>query len=243
LFFLDPWGYKGLTLDLIGAAIKDWGCECILFFNYNRINPGIANIAVSSLMEGLFGSRRTELLRQRLRGLAPDQRQNAILDTFIEALGEVGGSHVLPFVFESEDRDRTSHYVVFVSKHFRGYHLMKEVMSGLSTDDSEIKRLEYVPVRSGQMKLFPRRGRINDLRSLKDFLTDRCQGQSCPVLQIYESNTVNTPYTLANVKDALIELEAEGKITVSEPASSRRKFRGKVTMADKLTVTFPPKGT
>ena len=37
LCFIDPWGYKGLTLDLIGQAIKSWGCDCIFFFNYNRI--------------------------------------------------------------------------------------------------------------------------------------------------------------------------------------------------------------
>ncbi len=37
LFFVDPWGYKGLTLKLINSVLKDWGCDCILFFNYNRI--------------------------------------------------------------------------------------------------------------------------------------------------------------------------------------------------------------
>ncbi|MCU0541546.1 MAG: three-Cys-motif partner protein TcmP [Oscillatoriaceae cyanobacterium Prado104] len=34
LFFIYPWGYKGLSLELIGAIIKDWGCDCI-FFNIN----------------------------------------------------------------------------------------------------------------------------------------------------------------------------------------------------------------
>ncbi|GAI24039.1 unnamed protein product, partial [marine sediment metagenome] len=38
LFFLDPWGYKGLSLDLIRVAIKEWASECVLFFNYKRIN-------------------------------------------------------------------------------------------------------------------------------------------------------------------------------------------------------------
>ena len=40
LFFVDPWGYKGLSLRLINSVLKDWGCDCILFFNYNRINVG-----------------------------------------------------------------------------------------------------------------------------------------------------------------------------------------------------------
>ena len=33
LFFFDPWGYKGLSLKLLGAVIKDFGCDCIFFFN------------------------------------------------------------------------------------------------------------------------------------------------------------------------------------------------------------------
>ena len=46
LFFIDPWGYKGLSLGLIGSVIKDWGCDCIFYFNYNRINMGLNNQAV-----------------------------------------------------------------------------------------------------------------------------------------------------------------------------------------------------
>ena len=41
LFFVDPWGYKGLSLKLVNAVVKDWACECVFFFNYNRINAGL----------------------------------------------------------------------------------------------------------------------------------------------------------------------------------------------------------
>ena len=37
LFFVDPWGYKGLSLRLINSVLRNWGCDCIFFFNYNRI--------------------------------------------------------------------------------------------------------------------------------------------------------------------------------------------------------------
>jgi three-Cys-motif partner protein len=29
LFFVDPWGYKGLSLKLVNAVVKDWACECV----------------------------------------------------------------------------------------------------------------------------------------------------------------------------------------------------------------------
>ena len=31
LLFIDPWGYKGLSLGLIESFLKNWGCECIFF--------------------------------------------------------------------------------------------------------------------------------------------------------------------------------------------------------------------
>ncbi|WP_205028036.1 three-Cys-motif partner protein TcmP [Oleisolibacter albus] len=29
--FIDPFGYRGLSLGLIQGAIKDWGCDCVFF--------------------------------------------------------------------------------------------------------------------------------------------------------------------------------------------------------------------
>jgi three-Cys-motif partner protein len=34
-FFVDPWGYKGLSLKLINSVLQNWGCDCMFFFNYN----------------------------------------------------------------------------------------------------------------------------------------------------------------------------------------------------------------
>ena len=30
--FIDPFGYKGLSLQLIESVISDWGCDCVFFF-------------------------------------------------------------------------------------------------------------------------------------------------------------------------------------------------------------------
>ena len=54
LFFVDPWGYKGLSLRLISSFLGSWGCDCIFFFNYNRINMGINNQAVKEHMDALL---------------------------------------------------------------------------------------------------------------------------------------------------------------------------------------------
>lgn len=240
LFFIDPWGYKGLSLDLIGNAIKQWGCDCIFFFNYNRINPGFTNPAVVELMNNLFGTSRTENLRQRIAGKTPEERQSMIIDELIGALGDVGGRFVLPFEFESRFGGRPSHYIIFVSKEFRGYHIMKEVMAALSTDDWEVKRFEYVPVKSPQMALFEELGRSHSIKALKDLLALACAGKAMKSARVYEDNTVGTPYTKRNVKDAIIALEEEGRVFVDKPRQKRMRL-GNVTLGDDRIVTFPPR--
>jgi three-Cys-motif partner protein len=66
LIFVDPWGYKGLSLRLIGSVLKDWGCDCIFFFNYNRINMGIGNPIVKEHMDALFGVDKAKELQTQL---------------------------------------------------------------------------------------------------------------------------------------------------------------------------------
>ena len=71
LLFVDPWGYKGLSLNLIDSVLKNWGCDCIFFFNYNRINMGLNNENVKEHMDALFGEQRANELRHKLSPLLP----------------------------------------------------------------------------------------------------------------------------------------------------------------------------
>ena len=58
--FVDPFGYKGLSLKIVNGVIKDWGCDCVFFFNYNRINAGISNDKVKEHMDALFEKERAD---------------------------------------------------------------------------------------------------------------------------------------------------------------------------------------
>ncbi|MFC1485859.1 three-Cys-motif partner protein TcmP, partial [Candidatus Latescibacterota bacterium] len=129
LFFIDPWGYKGLSLRLVNSVLKDWGCDCIFFFNYNRINMGLSNAKVQEHMVALFGKQRAELLRQKIEGKPPDDRERIIIEELCQALKETWPQFVLPFRFKDDHGIRTTHHLIFVSKNFLGYHIMKEIMA------------------------------------------------------------------------------------------------------------------
>ena len=172
LFFVDPWGYKGLTLQLINSVLKDWGCDAIIFFNYNRINMGLSNLAVEERMNALFTEKRAASLRYRLRTLSPSERELAIVEEIANALMELGAKYVLPFCFKNEYGTRTSHHLIFATKNFRGYDIMKDIMARQSSvADQGVPSFTYSPADSRFPLLFELTQPLDDLESmlLKDF--------------------------------------------------------------------------
>ena len=132
-FFIDPWGYKGLSLRLVNSVLRNWGSDCVFFFNYNRVQMGLTNSKVKYHMDQLFGVQRAEALRAEIANENPKVRENVILTTLTDALKEMGGKFVQPFCFKTDDGTRTSHYLVFVTKDFKGYEIMKPIMAKEST--------------------------------------------------------------------------------------------------------------
>ena len=116
LIFIDPFGYKGLSLDLISSVIKDWGCDCIFFFNYNRINAAITNKAFKDNVNALFGEETANLLRKEVIGLTPDKREELVLDYFQRDLKKIKGKYSLSFKFYKHNSKKTSHFIFSAAK-------------------------------------------------------------------------------------------------------------------------------
>lgn len=231
--FIDPFGYKGLSLKIIKGVIKDWGCDCVFFFNYNRINAGIGNQAVASHMDALFGKERAEALRARLPGVSPQLREALILEELSAEIKALGGTFVLPFTFRNSNGTRTTHKLVFVSKSFKGYSIMKDIMAKKSsTEDQGVPSLAYSPADRSMPLLFSLQQPLDQLCAslLKDFA-----GQELSVAEIYERHSVGTPYVMKNYKESLTQLETEEKVGVRSLKGARRK----ATFADHLLVRFP----
>ena len=231
--FIDPFGYVGLSLKIIKGVIKDWGCDCVFFFNYNRINAGIGNDFVSDHMDALFGKERADALRTRLPGLSPELREALILEALATEIKALGGKYVLPFTFRNSSGTRTSHKLVFVSKSFRGYAIMKDIMAKeSSTEDQGVPSLTYSPADWSMPLLFSLQQPLDKLRAslLKDFA-----GDEVSVVRLYEHHSVGTPYVMKNYKDILKKLEDDGEIVVRSLKGTRR--RG--TFPDHLLVKVP----
>jgi three-Cys-motif partner protein len=235
LFFVDPWGYKGLSLQLVNAVVKDWACECIFFFNYNRINMGLNNEFVEEHINALFGKERADTLRSKLETLSGADREQLIVEELCKALNPTDDRYVLPFRFRDDRGTRTSHHLIFVSKHFLGYHIMKGVMARESSKEEQgVATFEYSPADKKYPLLFALSRPLDDLEAM---LLNDCAGKCMTFKQLYETHSVGRRYTDSNYKQVLIKLEKAGTITAVKPGKKRRAG----TFADDVVITFQRK--
>lgn len=232
--FVDPFGYKGLSLQLVQSVIKDWGCDCVFFFNYNRISMGLGNAAVEEHMDALFGKERADKLRERfhMQRIRPSQREMFIVDEMRMALEEMGGKFVLPFRFRNEEGTRTTHHLFFVSKAFRGYDLMKNVMYKHSHKEGAVANFEYNPADAQFLSLFELTRPLGDL---EDRLLEDLARQTLAFEKLCKLHSIGKPYVLPNYREVLCRMEQEGKVTMDRPCPPRK--RG--SLAKDVKVTFP----
>lgn len=237
LSFIDPWGYKGLSLPLIRALVKDWGCDCIFFFNYRRINPGIENPALKKPISLLFTKDVLNDLREEIQGKEPRLRERIILRNVEEVFKGWGMEFVLAFPFKDERGTRTMHYLIFVTKHPLGYNIMKEIMGRASSCHPQgVPSFEYNPAAAKRAKwqLFEIEKPLDEL---KEMLLDDFAGMTVAMQEIFDKHHIGKRYVEKNYRKALLELENENKIKTNR---IQRKAR-KGTFPRNMVATFRPK--
>src|SRR5262245_11478762 len=147
----------------------------------------------------------------------------------------MGVKYVLPFRFRDENGKRTSHHLIFVSKSFRGYAIMKEIMAKESSRaDQGVPSLEYSPADERFPMLF---SLTRPVEALADDLRQKFAGKTLLMKQIYEAHNMGTPYIASNYKDALLRLESEKRIIAIPPVDKRPKRKGALTFGDRTVVS------
>lgn len=228
--FIDPFGYAGLSRKLIKALVKDFGCDCIFFFNFNRINSALNNSKVRGHINAILGEEVADHLRETVKGMEPSDREEYIMNKFCEYFW-IDKKFALPFKFISPSRDCTSHYLIFVSKNKLGYFIMKEIMAKESSQRIQgIASFSYIPTTNKQLDFLYL---LNmPLNGLEEDLINTFSGKTLTMKKIFEIHSINRPFISRNYKTALLNLEAQNKI-IAVPA-----VRKKGTFGDDVKVTF-----
>lgn len=228
LSFIDPFGYCGVSVDLLNLLLRSFGCDIILFFNYNDINRGLTNSSVEERMKSIFTAELHEKLCTKLENInSPQEREKLILNYFTKAMRRKYKKenphsekkiYVFPFRFQFIDKDRTSHYVFFISKDILAVKIMKDIMWGLDNNKvNNIASFEFIPNNIQESFLDMLDPKFDEL---KDALLKEYEGSRVRVLDIID-DYIETIYIGRNIKKALLELEDENKILVIEGRSRK----------------------
>jgi three-Cys-motif partner protein len=239
--FVDPYGYKGLSLDLVKSVIRRWGSDCVFFFNYRRINMNLPTqkpVLRETLMCDLFGAQRFERLRADIdQVLDPETRERTIIGHLRDALGDIGGKYVLTYAVADMRGKRTQQYLIYVTKSAKGLTIMKDTMGNLSTEELMCcSEFGYNPVMESQTTLLKELCPPED--ALADALSEHFAGRSVRADQVYSEHGTTTNFRERDYKRALKKLESENRIAVDPPADKRRRD----TLSDDVRITFPKLG-
>lgn len=199
-----------------------------------------SNTKFDEHLQGIFGAEGTKRLKEELAPLSPAQREPWVLNRLKEALTANKANYVLPFKFYGNQQKRTSHFIIFVTKHPTACKIMKQIMFSNSAKDADgVATFSFEDSHNfgnefEQISLLQR-----PLYDLQDELKRTYLGRCVCVKDIcekYETDFTNY-FVGKNVKEALKRLESEGKIIVL--SGRKQKMRnGVLNMPDAAIVQF-----
>jgi hypothetical protein len=175
-------------------------------------------------------------LRAEVGALAPPARERKVLDAIKEALQEAEAL-TQDFPFRTRDGGGTSHHLVFASKSRKGVTIMKRLMTKASSEIIDgVGSGDFDPRdKDASLFLFP------GLELVRQRVLSAFAGRTVTFEEIFDEEMASTTYTDSNYRDALLELEAEGRVTMEPPAEKRPLQAGglKRTLSAKTRIEFP----
>lgn len=242
LVFIDPFGYKQLSRELLQTIIQVPQSDIIFFFNYKRVNAALGNEQFESNMDKIFGEARVQVIKQEMVTALPSQRSEIIIHHLNESLKEIGAKYVAPYVVVPEDEDQISHYIVGVTKHPKGYELLKKIMQqhsriGLSAKSKFGHDLASIE-RDKQQSLFnDAPDPIGDLARQLELVY---KGTIVNFFDLYTSHHPTTQFTESEYKQAIRQLLNEGKASISADSEvpTRKASNGQQAVPNYLKIRF-----
>lgn len=157
----------------------------------------------------------------------PYKREEYVLAQLFEAMRVIAGQYGIAYRFRKSS-GRTSHRLVFVSKHKRGYDVMKAaVVAESEQTDEGVPTYEFVEPDDVPM-LFqpPPRAFPWTIHWLEEHLKSRYSRLTPLYKDIVAEDSIGAPYVDKNYRKAILNLKARGAVTLTGP-DGREPRRGR----------------
>lgn len=228
--FVDPFG-SGVSMDLLKTIIRNPGTDAVLFFNYNFTNRFIDGENGEKLFAHIFGPQHLKSTLEELTvSRNPRDRERVIMNGFANALWKELRAYSVPFRIGTDED--TTYYLIGLSKHKRGYAIVKDIMAKRS-----VIQPQGVPMMEFNERLFQKKTLTELLlKPLDELIKDLpiyFQGRTVTPEDMLMEHGIGKYYVLKNYQTACAKMLAAGQI------SAGRKPARENTFAKDIPAIFP----
>jgi three-Cys-motif partner protein len=225
---VDPFGFSGTPMSVIGRIMSHQRCEVFITFMYEYVNRFIEHPseAINKHMDALYG---TDAWRGVTDHDSPAARRRFLHDLYRDQLNKVAGIEYVRSFEMINEGNRTEYFLFFGSNHYLGLKKMKYAM--WQVDPGEGMQFSDF-TQSDQQVLFEPEPNLTRLR---DMILRWGSGSERSVEEVERFVVVETPFAHTQYKRGVLSLlEKEGTIEVV--ASNRKK---RFSFPEGTVIRFP----
>lgn len=201
--FIDPFGYKGLPLDLVAQMLSFDKCELFIYFDFNSVNRFATAGNVDMHFDRLFGTD-----EYQAAPASGPERQQFLHDLYERQLRRICNfAYVRSFAMVN-DSGHIGNYMFFCTRNLQAFDRMKQAMWKLAPGGG----YRFEDRFAGQPVLFRSEDATGPLR---DYLLQHYAGQTVPIKQLIDHVVAETPFHSSQVRRATLKpMQEDGLIQV-----------------------------
>lgn len=229
-YFIDPFGYTGFPIETLKRILAFERTELFINFMIYDINRFAEESHAREHMIELFGCDRFEEL-QTIQ--SPEERCKFLVSLYRNQLAAYAGAkYTLPFRINTPGMgSRPKYFLIHAFNHIKALRLMKDEMAKLS---QQPYRFEAIGIDDhGQLNLFEPPEKVAIKNSIYDYFCGNNINDFIPYRDIEDWAYQFTAGISRDIKEAIMELEKEGKIQIQ-----RAKGQKKTTVTEKAQIKF-----
>jgi len=215
-FFIDPFGFSGVPFEAVKDILSLPRTEIFFTFMTRDINRFLGLPQVEKHLNALYP---TSEWKQIYQIQSWEERDRALLNLYVKSLKEIAGiKYVFPFRVYMDEKYQTLYYLIHATNHFHGLKIMKDIMKKQGASGNFAWLGPKESLYRHQQKLFD-----DTISSLKEYLLKIFKGKSKTFDEILEETYQDTRFVEKEYRQALKELEKEGRVNIIRVTSKTTK--------------------
>jgi len=205
-FFIDPFGFSGISLELIKKILTYERTEVFITFMTRDVNRFLKSPPHQSSIQELFGCENVQemLTQEPYFGL---KREQAILSLYRNQLHEkTGVKYTFPFQVKADKNLQTVYYLIHCTNNPMGCELMKAIMYKSGTEG----RFGYFGPAEGQLLL----ENFFEIDTLCNYMLEKYNNKTISFIDLIHENLMETTFIRKHYRDAILQLEKKFQIQI-----------------------------